>query len=93
MGNYVLKDGCDGSRKPGEFDEKQKQTVVKYLNLCAEEYLWVQKGWIPNYIWKSWENGIKSYIDDRRIRGIFKTEKDLWKSSYYGFFDSIYVEK
>ena len=70
-----------------ESDEKQK--VIDYLNLCAEEYMWVKKGRIPEHIWNSWKNGIETYLKNPAIKEVFDQERALWKSSYYGFFDQI----
>lgn len=69
--------------------EVEKQRVIDYLNLCAEEYMWVKKGWIPEHIWTSWKNGIKLHQSKSPIKEVFEEERRLWKSSYYGFFDEI----
>jgi hypothetical protein len=68
---------------------QQEQYVIDYLNLCAEEYLWVKKGRIPSNIWKSWKNGIRIYLLKKPIKELFDKERELWKSSYYGFFEEI----
>ena len=70
-------------------DMQQRDRVIDYLNLCAEEYMWVKKGRIPLHIWRSWRNGIQIHLNKRPIRTIFDEERALWKSSYYGFFDEI----
>jgi hypothetical protein len=72
-----------------KLDLQGKQKIVDYLNLCAEEYMWVRKGRIPEHIWQSWKNGINQYLKNPNIRAVFEQEKALWKSSYYGFFDEI----
>jgi len=66
-----------------------RQRVIDYLNLCAEEFMWVQKGRLPEDIWESWKNGIQFHLRKDSIRKVFDEERSLWKSSYYGFFDGI----
>lgn len=69
--------------------EEDKQRVIDYLNLCAEEYMWVKKGRLPIDIWNSWKNGIMLHLEKESIRNIFLEEQRLWRSSYYGFFDEL----
>ncbi len=64
--------------------------LIDYLNLCAEEYMWVLKGRIPEHIWDSWKNGIKEHYENLAIKEVFEDEMIKWKSSYYGFFDELH---
>jgi intergrase/recombinase len=72
-----------------KLEGKEKQNIIDYLNLCAEEYMWVKKGRIPHKVWKSWKNGIETFLKVPSIKEVFDEERKLWKSSYYGFFDEI----
>lgn len=72
-----------------DFNQIEIETVIKYLNLCAEEYMWVKRGWIPKDVWRSWENGIKMHLQNAEVQRIFNEEKKLWKSSYYGVIDQL----
>jgi hypothetical protein len=76
-------------KENGPLDANDKQRVIDYLNLCAEEYMWVKKGRLPEDIWRSWKNGIEYHLEKESIRMIFKEERELWKSSYYGFFEDV----
>lgn len=69
--------------------KEQEQKVIDYLNLCAEEYMWVKKGRIPERIWHSWNIGMKVYMTKKPIGQVFEKERSFWKSSYYGLFDVI----
>lgn len=42
----------------GKSPEKSKElslSVIRYLNLCGEEYYLYKKGWLNKGIWKIWE--------------------------------------
>jgi len=71
------------------FNEAEKEKVMDYFNLCAEEYMWVKKGRIPPDIWKAWKNGIQRHLSKAPIRKLFEEERAMWKGSYYGFFDEM----
>jgi hypothetical protein len=36
----------------------EKNKIIDYFNLCAEEFLWKSKQRIPNDVWKAWRAGI-----------------------------------
>lgn len=74
-----------------EPDERQK--IIDYLNLCAEEYMWVKRGRIPFHIWKSWMKGIEVHFLKPNINAIVKNQRAQWKSSYYGFMDTLFVKQ
>ncbi|OJY92116.1 MAG: hypothetical protein BGP13_08085 [Sphingobacteriales bacterium 40-81] len=70
--------------------ESEKNLVVDYLNLCAEEYLWYKKQRIDKSAWLSWENGMIYYLKIRPIKEIVEREKKQ-KDSYYGLFDKLKI--
>jgi hypothetical protein len=59
-----------------------RNTLVVYFNLCAEEYLFYEEGFIHRAAWRSWCLGMKYYLDDKRIRKIWDDE--VGQDSYYG---------
>jgi hypothetical protein len=63
-----------------------KQKIIDYLNLSAEEFMWVKKGRIPEGIWKEWKNGIRVNLRNKAIKQVFDDEKLKFEASYYGFF-------
>lgn len=84
-----LNNFLNGIKDDQKLTNEERQKIIDYLNLCAEEYMWVQKGWIPAHIWDSWKNGIKLHQTKLPIKQVFDEERAIWKSSYYGFFDEI----
>ena len=35
--------------------DEDREIIIKYFNLCAEEYLWKSKHRIPQKVWVAWE--------------------------------------
>ena len=62
---------------------RQQQTLVDYFNLCAEEYLFYDLGYVEPRVWRAWKNGMKAYAKDKRIQELWKNEKE--SKSYYDF--------
>jgi hypothetical protein len=52
------------------------------LNLCGEEYLYYDKGYINPEVWRAWRNGMKYYLADQRILNKWADEEK--SGSYYG---------
>lgn len=69
-----------------EVSSSEKELIIDYLNFCAEEFLWKTKGRIPEYVWKSWENGMIYYLSIPSINKVFMNEVGQ-KDSYYGLID------
>jgi hypothetical protein len=67
-------------REMGETE--RKQILVGYFNLCAEEYLFFNEGYIHPKVWHSWCSGMLYYLQDERIRQFWNQEAKL--GSYYG---------
>ena len=61
----------------------QKDTLNRYFNLCAEEFLYFRKGYIDLRVWDAWIKGMKIYCKNARIRKFWAVE--LETGSYYGF--------
>lgn len=66
------------------------RTIIDYLNLCAEEFFWFEKGRIDENAWKSWEAGMKTWAELPVLRTVFTHEVATWKSSYYKNFVEFY---
>lgn len=62
----------------GEEDE-----LIDYFNLCAEEFLYYRRGYIPSDVWFAWCNGMKWYYANPRIKAFWN--KELKSESFYGF--------
>lgn len=74
---------------PANLTQKKKQKIVEYFNLCAEEFLWVQRGRIPDEVWINWRNGIIQNLENKVIYDVYEEEKGLCQYSYYGFFNEM----
>ena len=57
--------------------------LYDYFNLCAEEYLYYDAGFIDDRVWASWRNGMKHFFCNPRIAPLWAAEKS--QNSYYGF--------
>jgi hypothetical protein len=68
---------------------KARESVVDYLNLCAEEYLWYKKGRIDEEVWTAWLAGMKEKLAVPFIREVFDSEVNNAGTSYYGFVEYI----
>jgi hypothetical protein len=79
----LMSDDLEGIRTENHaIDSKQRMKVVRYFNLCAEEFLFYEEGFIHRAAWRSWCLGMKYYLEDSRIRKIWDDEVTL--DSYYG---------
>lgn len=63
-------------------DSADRQTMVDYFNLCAEEYLFFSEGYIHRAAWRSWCAGMLWYFDREPFRSVWSDENA--KNSYYG---------
>jgi hypothetical protein len=70
-------------QQSGDFSKKGTLAFVDYFNLCAEEYLFHEAGYIYEQMWESWVNGMKQYSKETRVASIWAEEKKT--NSYYGF--------
>jgi hypothetical protein len=84
---YEKLNGPLASLKSGPEDQDlsgdQLRTLVDYFNLCAEEFLYYEAGFIDQHVWSAWKNGMKIFASDVRIGKYW--EKELASGSYYGF--------
>lgn len=69
-----------------KLDQEDENLVIDYFNLCAEEFLWYERGRIPKKVWKSWRSGILVNLKDEKIQSIYDAEMETKeaKESYYG---------
>ena len=69
---------------------EQRNLIIDYFNLCAEEYLFYKQGYIPREVWRSWCRGMAWYL----MRDPFK---DIWNEevetdSFYGLTERVIHE-
>ena len=65
------------------FSDETKLKFIDYFNLCAEEWLFRRAGYVYDPVWEAWENGMKQYSKDFRVRELWMQERN--SNSYYGF--------
>lgn len=58
-------------------------TLYDYFNLCAEEYLLYESGYIDERVWRAWLLGMKYFAADAAVRRLW--EKEVAAGSYYHF--------
>ena len=66
-----------------DLTQEQKQAIIDYFNLCAEEYLFYEVGYIYECVWDAWYNGMKQFGQDHRVAKLW--QKEIETDSYYGF--------
>lgn len=62
---------------------EQIDTLYDYFNLCAEEHLFYESGYIDERVWKAWLRGMSHFAKDATVRRLW--EDDLAAGSYYQF--------
>ena len=60
-----------------------RDTLYDYFNLCAEEYLYYEAGYIDEKVWQAWLRGMSYFAADKAVRRLW--EKEIESGSYYGF--------
>jgi hypothetical protein len=66
-----------------KLSEKERLTVIDYINLCAEEYYWYKKDRISDKVWKAWSIGIKKNLYKKNIQEIYADEIEKYRGSFY----------
>lgn len=69
--------------REGELSEAERELLFGYFNLCAEEYLFYEAGYIDRLVWQSWKSGMDVFFAHPGIRSLW--DLDSKANSYYGF--------
>src|SRR5258708_17062454 len=79
-----LNEGLNRIAQPtdSQLNAGEKAALFKYFNLCGEEYLYFQQGFIYPEVWLAWKNGMRSFRESPRIRELW--DRELKTYSYYG---------
>lgn len=80
--NNVLRVINEHSEKD-DLTGEQLGKLDDYFNLCAEEFLYFEAGFIDPKVWRAWHNGMRVYLKNGRIREHWR--KEYGTDSYYGF--------
>ena len=81
-GTYSEGPQQNAEEKPSR-QKTELEVLNDYFNLCAEEYLFYDLGYIHQEVWQSWWNGMKIFAGNQHIRETWAEE--LHNRSYYGF--------
>lgn len=78
----ALNDRLAGIVESGQARDADRQVVVDYFNLCGEEYLFFEEGYIHPEVWRSWCCGMLWYFEREPFRTLWQQESAT--DSYYG---------
>ena len=78
----ILKTGQQECPAP-RLTQDEEETLVEYFNLCAEEFLFYDLGYVEPRVFATWDKGMSEYGKDQRIWEFWKRERQ--SDSYYGF--------
>lgn len=70
------------AKRNGPLLDADRDVVVDYFNLCAEEYLFYRDGYIRRDAWRSWCRGMLWYLRRHPFRDIWHEE--VTTDSFYG---------
>jgi len=69
--------------REGDLSDTERELLFRYFNLCAEEYLFYDAGYIDHHVWQSWKRGMSVFFGHPPIRALW--DRDCEADSYYGF--------
>jgi hypothetical protein len=61
---------------------EDRNAIVDYFNLCAEEYLFYRQGYIYRDVWRSWCRGMAWYLKRHPFKDVWNEE--VKTESFYG---------
>ncbi|MGH8759932.1 MAG: hypothetical protein ACREVW_10540, partial [Burkholderiales bacterium] len=70
------------ANRPGPISDSDRNLIVDYFNLCAEEYLFYREGYVHHDAWRSWCRGMLWYLRRDRFREVWQEEVKI--ESFYG---------
>ena len=78
--NTIIRD-----KSKSELNDTDKDILFTYFNLCAEEYLYFARGYIPKEVWYAWRKGISFYLNNSPlVSKLWEDEEKKSGESYYG---------
>lgn len=66
----------------GGLPTEDRDLIVDYFNLCAEEYLFFREGYIHREVWRSWCRGMSWYLKRHPFKDVWNEE--VQTESFYG---------
>lgn len=77
-----MNDDLSAALNAESLDQRLEKRLVDYFNLCAEEFLYYQRGYIYPTVWQAWCRGMFQYLRIRAVRELWQREG--MTGSYYG---------
>jgi hypothetical protein len=77
-----MNDELSAAFKAERLDAQLEKRLVDYFNLCAEEFLYYQRGYIYPTVWQAWCRGMLQYLRINAVRKLWESE--VKTGSYYG---------
>lgn len=65
-----------------DISPEQRNLIVDYFNLCAEEYMFYKDGYISRDVWRSWCRGMSWYLRRHPFKDVWNEE--IKSDSFYG---------
>lgn len=78
-----LNDALQRIAQSGIQNDADRLAVQEYFNLCAEEFLFYEEGYVDERVWRAWTNGMRFYFTSPAIASEWQREST--SDSYYGF--------
>lgn len=71
--------------------EEDRKNMVRYLNLCSEEYFLKENGYLDEEIWETWEGEFKRYLNNTPLGDEWKNIREEFDaySDFQEFVDDI----
>lgn len=70
-----------GGNSSAELSKVESDLLYDYFNLCGEEYLFYDQGYIYPEVREAWRNGMKIFYGHERIKKLW--DQELKTGSYY----------
>lgn len=81
---------CDVKLTDLAEEKEDLKIIISYLNLCAEEYFWFDRGRLDIGAWESWRSGMSTWAKLPVVRVVFEDEVATWKAAYYADFNAFF---
>lgn len=70
-------------RESADLSAEERKVLFDYFNLCAEEHLFYEAGYVDETVWCAWLCGMKYFAKDAAVLKLWKDE--IRSGSYYHF--------
>lgn len=71
------------NNRKDDLGDEDRALLYDYFNLCAEEFLFYNAGYIDKLVWTAWFHGMEIFFADPRVAELWKVEEK--SNSYYKF--------